>query len=107
METLYWCRNLVCSLPRNAALSGEPSEPGDVFSILSGANYLSTLSSRDNDMYGMIAGECIHESIEGEFLRKKYKEAVAEVVRKWEDALRVVACILLRSAVIIATFHWP
>ena len=45
-----WCRNLVYSLLRNAALGGEPSEQGDVFSILSGANYLSTLSSRDNDL---------------------------------------------------------
>ena len=42
---------------------------------------------------GMNAGECLYESMEGEFLRKKYEEAVA--------------CILPRSAVIITAFHWP
>ena len=36
--------------------------------------------SRDDDMYGMNARECLYDSMEEEFLRKKYEEVVAEVV---------------------------
>ena len=50
------------------------SRQNQAITILSRANYLPTLSSRDDDMHGIVAGGCIYETMEGEFLRKMYEE---------------------------------